>query len=121
MGDSQNGICGYELNNPDMEMFETSIIEVLGSCQNCDFIGTCLTPCESVRCLTPRYGQLVDLGRKPAENGTLTTYYALRHKEKTKFIKLSEPDHRWARASCIGIEQVPNWALSQLNGKPEAK
>ncbi len=111
---TENGICGYELNNPDMDMFDTRILAVHGPCGDCDFAGTCLTPCESVRCLTPKKGNLVELGRERTR-GARITYFAVLEDDKASFVRLSEPDHYWAKLTPIGQDQVPNWALSRLN------
>ncbi|MEM5786113.1 MAG: hypothetical protein AAGU11_02270 [Syntrophobacteraceae bacterium] len=111
-------ICGYELNNPDYSIFEAKVVEVHGPCNECEFLGRCLTPCQSVRCLTPRQGQLVNLGLE-AKSGTKVSYFAVVHEDFTSYYQLDEPDHWWARASCINEEQVPNWALSRLNGSGE--
>jgi len=114
MGEHENGICGYELNNPDRELFDTSILEVNGPCKDCAFSGSCLTPCESVRCLTPKNGKLVHLGREQMPDGVNVTYFALVRLEETRYVRLSEPEHYWANVCCIGREQVPDWALSRL-------
>jgi hypothetical protein len=114
-------ICGYELSNPDRELFDSGVMEVVGPCKHCDFAGECLTPCESVRCLIPKSGELFDLGQDQAQNGIKLTYYALIHDAGIQYVELSEPDHYWARARCVEEGQVPNWALSRMRGSQEER
>jgi hypothetical protein len=110
-----NGICGWELSNPDRELFDSHVVEVFGSCKDCELAGECLTPCESVRCLMPKNGELLHLGDEQEQGGVKLTYYALVDEDTVRYIQLSEPDYYWARVSCIEEAQVPNWALSRLN------
>lgn len=117
MESEESKICGWELNNPDHEVFDLQVLEVLGACKNCDKVRECLTPCESVRCLRPKVGKLVELGRDQTLDGITMTYFALLHREGVKFIQLSEPDHYWARSSYIGREDVPDWALVKLRAE----
>ena len=112
-------ICGYELSNPDKELFDSGVMEVLGPCKDCDFAGECLTPCESVRCLIPKNGELFHLGQELARDGNKLTYYALLHEAGVSYVELSEPDHYWARARCIEEGQVPVWILSRLRDGKE--
>lgn len=120
---TESGICGYELNNPNYDLFDTKILAVHGCCKDCDCVDTCLTPCESTRCLTPRKGNLVQLGRERQKDARIT-YFAVVEDELRHFVKLREPDHYWAMLTQIGQEQVPAWALSRLsengNKKPQA-
>jgi hypothetical protein len=118
---AEKGICGWELSNPDHELFNTRILEVFGSCKDCEFAGECLTPCESMRCLEPKNGELYHLGDEPVRDGIKLTYYALVEEQTVRYIQLSEPEHYWARAQCIEEEQVPNWVLSRMNRDREQR
>lgn len=115
----RNDLCGWELNNPDHEIFDIHVIEVVGGCGSCEHVAECAMPCESVRRLAPKEGRILGLGHEKEEGKPRMSYFALLHRDEVKFIRLSSPDHYWATASCISHEQVPAWALSQLDQKKE--
>ena len=108
-------LCGWELNNPDRDIFDIEVMDVFGGCKNCELVNECTTPCESVRRLVPREGSLFKLGQSREKDGPQISYFALLNRDEVKYIQLSAPDHYWARASYIPQEFVPAWALSQLN------
>ncbi len=114
MSHEENNLCGWELNNPDNDLFDIEVTEVFGDCGDCEFLGECTAPCASMRRLVPREGMIVKLGHEKQESGPLMSYFAVLGQSTVRFILLSEPDHYWARAVCITHEQVPVWALSQL-------
>lgn len=114
-------LCGWELNNPDLDTFDMEIMEVFGDCGDCELLGECTTPCASMRRLVPKEGRVVELGRKMEESGRMDSYFALLNRDEVKFIHLSEPEHYWARASYISHDQVPGWALSQLAPRMKSK
>ncbi len=114
-------ICGWELSNPDHELFDSGVLEVVGACKDCEFAGECLTPCESVRCLTPKNGELFHLGHEEAQDGIKLSYFALVHETEVRYVELSEPDHYWAKARCIEKAQVPGWVLAGLQSSPEKR
>ncbi len=116
-----DNICGWELSNPDMELFDSGVLEVVGVCKDCDFANECLTPCESVRCLIPKNGELFHLGHEQAEDGSKLTYFALIQNADVRYVELNEPDHYWAKARCIEEGQVPLWILSRLHGSHEKR
>ena len=65
------GICGYELNNPDDNIFD---IEIIGVYSDCEFAGSCLSPCDSVRRLVPEkaiFSNLVGKRQRKAERRTM--------------------------------------------------
>lgn len=108
-------VCGWELNNPDPELFDLQVVEILGSCVECLHCGECSMPAESVRRLAPKEGRILGLGHeKEGENQTMS-YFALLVGDQVKFISLSSPESYWATASCIPDEHVPAWALSRLD------
>ena len=111
----ENDLCGWELNNPDNNLFDIEITQVLGDCGDCEFLGECTTPCASLRRLIPKEGSIVKLGREKQESGSTMSYFAVVGQSDVRFILLNEPVHYWARASYITYEQVPVWALSQLD------
>jgi hypothetical protein len=39
MGPDSNDLCGWELNNPDPDIFDIQVVEVLGACRNCEQVG----------------------------------------------------------------------------------
>jgi hypothetical protein len=110
-----SNLCGWELNNPDDDIFDIEIMEVFGDCGDCELLGECTTPCASVRRLVPKEGRIVELGHEREQGGPKMSYFALLNQDGVKFILLSEPDHYWARAGYVAHEQVPPWALSQLD------
>ena len=114
MDHDAGNLCGWELNNPDNEIFDVEVMEVFGDCGDCEFLGECLTPCASMRRLVPREGRIVKLGQEKEKGGPMMSYFALLNENNVKYILLSEPDHYWARAKYVTPEQVPSWALSQL-------
>ena len=109
-------LFGWELNNPDRDIFDLEILEVLGGCRNCELAPGCTMPCESVRRLVPRKGTIIGLGHEKEED-TGKSYFALLNRDEVKSILLRSPDHYWATASYIPDEQVPDWALSRFNQK----
>lgn len=115
MDQGGNNLCGWELNNPDDDMFDIEIMEVFGDCGDCVLLGECTTPCASMRRLVPKEGKIVELGNQREKGGLKMSYFALMKEEQVKFILLSEPDHYWAKASYVAHEEVPPWALSQLD------
>ena len=112
-------LFGWELNNPDHEIFDLEVMEVLGGCRNCELAPDCSMPCESVRRLVPRKGTIIGLGHEQEDGKQGMSYFALLNRDEVKFILLSAPDHYWATASYIPHEQVPDWALSRLNQKKQ--
>jgi hypothetical protein len=108
-------LFGWELNNPDHNVFDLEIMEIWGGCRNCEQAPGCTIPCESVRRLVPRDGTIIGLGREVEEDKPRMSYFALLNRGEVKFILLSEPEHYWATASYIPPEQVPEWALSRWN------
>jgi len=110
-------LFGWELNNPDHNIFDLEVMEVWGGCKDCEQAPLCTLPCESVRRLVPRNGRIIGLGREKEEDKPRITYFAHLTQDEVKFILLSEPDHYWATASFIPHEQVPEWALSRLSRK----
>ncbi len=110
-----NDLCGWELNNPDHDIFDIQVVEVFGGCRNCEQVAECSLPCESVRRLVPREGRIVGLGHEKEEGKPRMSYFALLNRNEVKFIELRTPDHYWAKAGYISHEQVPAWALSRLN------
>ncbi len=121
MDHHEDTLCGWELNNPDIEVFDTHIVEVFGACKTCEYVDECVTPCESVRRLVPKEGAVVMLGHLKESNGPKMTYFALVNQNDVKFILLSEPDHYWAKASYIARENVPAWALSRFASEEGTK
>jgi hypothetical protein len=112
MGPGRNDLCGWELNNPDHDIFDIQVIEVFGACRDCEQVAECTMPSESVRRLAPKEGRIVGLGHEKEQGKPRMSYFALLNRNEVKFIRLSSPDHYWAAASCISQEQVPAWALS---------
>ncbi len=54
-------ICGWELNNPDREVFESCRLEAdEQTCEKSAFKGT--VPNGTIRCLLPRKGLLFNIG-----------------------------------------------------------
>jgi len=114
---NRNGedLLGWELNNPDHEIFDLEVMEVLGECRNCELASECSMPCESVRSLVPKKGTIIGLGHEKQNGRRGMSYFALLNRDEVKFILLSAPDHYWATAKYIPHEQVPDWALSRLD------
>lgn len=108
-------VCGWELNNPDPDLFDLQVVEILGSCAECLHHEECGFPCESVRRLAPKSGRIVGLGREKEGDNPETSYFALLTGDEVKFIRLCSPESYWATASCISHEHVPRWAISQLD------
>ena len=108
-------LSGFELNNPDHDIFDLEIMEIIGGCRHCEQALSCAIPCESVRRLVPKKGTIIGLGNEKEHGKPGVSYFALLNREEVKFILLSSPDHYWATASYIPHEQVPDWALSRLN------
>jgi hypothetical protein len=119
MDSNINDLRGWELNNPDHDIFDIQVIEVVGECRNCQHVAECTMPCESVRRLAPKEGRIVGLGHEKEEGKARMSYFALLNRDEVKFIELISPDHYWATARCISQEQVPAWALSQFNHEKE--
>ena len=115
MSPDRNDLSGWELNNPDQDIFDIHVMEVVGGCRSCEHVGACATPCESVRRLAPKEGRIVGLGHEKEQGKPRLSYFALLSRNEVKFIRLSSPDHYWATAKYIPHEQVPDWALSRLD------
>jgi hypothetical protein len=111
---SKHGICGWELNNLDPELFETQILEVSGACKHCEHLHRCSVPSESVRCLVPREGELFGLGQESPEEGLNLSYFAWVNGDAVRFIQLSEPHHYWAKARWVEKGDIPPLGLAQL-------
>ena len=110
-----NDLSGWELNNPDQDVFDIQVMEVFGACVACDVVGECAMPCESVRRLVPKEGTIVGLGHEQEMGKPRRSYFALLNDNDVKFILLSTPEYLWATASYVSPDQVPEWALSQLS------
>lgn len=108
-------VCGWELNNPDPDLFDLQVVEIIGSCAGCLYCEECGMPCESMRRLAPKEGRMVGLGHEKEGDKPKMSYFALLVRDEVKFIRLSSPESYWATASCISREHVPAWALSHLN------
>ncbi len=108
-------VCGWELNNPDPDLFDLEVVEIFGSCVECIHSAECGLPCESMRRLAPKEGRLVGLGHQRDPDESAMSYFALLVRGEVKFIKLSSPKSYWATVSCISHENVPKWALSRLD------
>lgn len=115
MNPNRNDLCGWQLNNPDQDMFDVKIMEVFGECRNCELTVECAVPSESLRCLVPKEGRIIGLGHEKESGKPRISYFALLNQRGVKFILLNTPDHSWATASYISRAQVPAWALSQLD------
>lgn len=124
MNPAINNICGWELNNPDPELFEIRILtpqgtseervpshKCPGSCCSCPFLLECIGPSE-VRCLTPKSSQLYELGREESEDSVSITYFASEKNGETVFFRLTEPASYWAGISRVEADKVPYWAIS---------
>ncbi len=117
MSPNRNDLCGWQLNNPDQDIFDVEVTEVFGECRDCEDAAECTMPGESVRRLVPKEGRIVRLGHEKERGKPRLSYFALLNHDEVKFILLSTPDHCWATASYIPHAHVPAWALSQLNNK----
>jgi hypothetical protein len=106
-------ICGWELSNPDIALFDWGVLELGRTCTKRDFDYEGFVPYETVRCLIPRNAELFELGYEQTQCGDRLTYYALVNEAGVRYIELSEPVHLWARARWIEEEEVPNWALCE--------
>lgn len=126
MDSIEDGICGWELNNPDPELFETRISKLHGKdrerefqgkcpgeCGSCEFVNECLAPIQ-FRCLIPKNCEMIELGSRQPDDGAKVTYYSLNRGGKLSFFQLTEMDSSWARIRAIAGEQVPEWALSRM-------
>jgi hypothetical protein len=111
----ESDLCGWELNNPDPDLFDLRVVEILGSCEECPHCGECGMPCESMRRLEPKEGRIVGLGQEKEGASPKLSYFALLVRDEVRFIRMSSPESYWATASCISPEHVPAWALLQLS------
>jgi hypothetical protein len=114
MSAAVKGIEGWELANLDLELFDSEVLEVYGDCQSCCYLSECDYPCASKRRLTPKRGKLVELCCQSNTAGERLAFYALIVSRNTRFIQLREPEHYWATASYIGIDQLPEEVLAEL-------
>jgi len=117
MNRSANDLYGWQLNNPDQNVFDMQVVEVLGECSACEYADECEMPCESMRRLVPKEGTIIGLGHKEEKNRPMLSYFALVNQDRVQFIQLSSPDYLWATATYISYEHVPIWALSKLHLK----
>jgi hypothetical protein len=115
--DTVNTICGWELNNPDPQLFDSRVLEVSSSCKDCKKVANCPVASEAIRCLVPKRGELVELDRGRTEDGKRFTYFALVHDEDMKFIEVLEPEHYWAKAACVDSKDLPQEAMTLLRQK----
>jgi hypothetical protein len=111
----RKGIRGWELSNLDPELFDLRVVEVFGECAKCAFLESCPTPGASMREMTPKRGEAVELGREESEKGKRDIYFALVLEEETKFILLRESEYFWADVFYISEEQVPASMLEGLD------
>jgi hypothetical protein len=122
-------ICGCEINNPDPELFDVSVLEpqrtpderlaleerlASYACMEtwCSCPAECIEP--ENRCLVPKGSQLHKLGHEVSEGGVSITYFASGKNGKTAFFRLSEPANCWATITYVEEDNVPHWALSAL-------
>ena len=110
----EEGIKGWELANLDLALFRTETVQVFGGCKDCPNLDDCDTPCESIRRLKPKKGELFELSSEKNEIGDVTAYYALFVEETLKIIELREPMNCWASASYTTEERLPINALTEL-------
>jgi hypothetical protein len=115
--DKVNTICGWELNNPDLSLFDSRVLEVSSSCKDCKKVATCPVASEAIRCLVPKRGELVELDSGRTEDGKRFTYFALVHDEGVKFIEVLEPDYYWAKATFVDSKELPQEAVAFLKQK----
>jgi len=121
MNPDRNDLFGWQLNNPDQDIFDVEIMEVFGECRDCEqAVYGCTMPCEAVRRLVPKEGRIIKLGHENESGKAKLSYFALLNQGDVRFILLRTPDYLWATASYISHEQVPAWALSKLNHGKEA-
>jgi hypothetical protein len=118
---ARKGIQGWELGNPDPEIFDTRIIEVFGACKDCFAREMCGAPSESIRELVPKSGEIVELGSECNGEGERSSYYALLSSRETRYILAREPKYLWARAFMIPEEQVPGRVLSALSRRRKSE
>jgi hypothetical protein len=112
---TKNGIRGWELSNLDPELFDLRVVEVSGKCAECPFLKLCPAPGASMREMTPKRGEAMELGREEYEQGKRHVYFALILEEETKFILLRESEYFWADVFYISEEQVPASMLEVLH------
>ncbi len=124
---SIDNLCGWELNNPDAEYFESQILEEFGGmdkgrespegchgdCASCVFMNECLSSIQ-LRCLTPKNGKLVELGVDELRERGNVKYFALISEDRLSFMRFVQPSGYWASLSYVDREDVPDWMLSEL-------
>ena len=122
-----DNLCGWELNNPDAECFESQVLEEYGGmdkkiesqgkchgdCASCVFMNECLSSIQ-LRCLTPKNSELVELSAETLGERGNVKYFALISVDKLSFLRLDQPDGYWANLSYIDREDVPERILSEL-------
>ena len=115
-------ICALELNNPDPELFESTMgvpegripsDKCPGTCWNCPFLTKCFSPSQR-RCLVPKDCQVYELGREKSEDGDSITYFASKKGDRMVFFRLTEPVCRWADIRRIEEDEVPDWVISNF-------
>jgi hypothetical protein len=109
------GITGWGLSNPNPELFELSEVSEASGCtsQTCNHVSH--SPAAPTCKLIPRAGRLVHLGSEMEVDECEITFYALVMTDEVKFFELRDPGYYWA--SLVGVEMVPDWALSNLARK----
>ncbi len=103
----KKGIRGWELTNPDPRVFESRNVEVYGDCKNCPFLGDCRTPCESVRELRPKKGDIYELGSEISKEGEKSTYYAFIFGNEKKLIHVTDHKWFWTEIAYVAEEELP--------------
>lgn len=119
-------ICGWELNNPDPEIFETQLLtppgesekrvspgKCPGSCWSCEFLLECIGQSQ-LRCLVPRDCELYEIGREKSDDGSSVTYFASKKGDKVTYFRLTEPASSWAGIRNIREDEVPDRVLSRM-------
>ncbi len=101
------GIRGWELSNPDPDLFETRVVKVFGNCAECEILHQCTTPCESIRELVPRRGELIELGMEEYGDEERTVYYILKLETERRFVVLFEHKYFWSRLQFVPEEELP--------------
>lgn len=115
MEEKKQGIKGWELANLDPELFDTRVVAVYGStCPDCEYLTRCETPCDSIRELVPKTGEVIELGREEDLEGDQNIYYAHVSGQDTRYIMMREPRHLWAKASYVPQERIPTYMLRTL-------
>ncbi len=109
-----DSLRGWELNNPDPHLFDRKVLTIFGNCTECTSLSGCPSPCESVRQLAPKKGELIGLGCDISSEEESICYFAWIHEKESKYILLREPKYLWARASYVAERQVPEWARSRF-------